>query len=345
MLDMQNNAPQGPASVHTGAAFWRSSSGMWAAQRLTQTMLEGKPFRASALRVNGVLRKDEWIAFDNVIAESVSMRLAAVADLAARGLVRPLPNAMGRTVFEYQRVGDLDAAATTMDGMARVENDRMEFDFAQLPIPIVHKDFFFNLRTLLASRNRGEGLDVTHVRAAGRKVAEEVERQLVQGGSQWGGLTVYGYMNHPNRNTGSFGTNGAWHQAVKTGENILADVDTMRAALAADGMYGPYMIYTPANAETRLDADYKAASTTTTRERILQLPNILGIRSLDLLPSGNVLMVQMTPDVVEMLDGEPYQTVQWDVQGGFGINFKCFAIQVPLVRNGVTGKSGIYHMA
>ena len=344
-METISTLPAGPAQVEGGKSFWGASSGIWAAQQMMAAMQRNEPLTAAALRTNGILRRDEWILFDTTIAEAAALRLGAVADLISRGLTRPIPNAMGHTVFEYQRVGDLDAASVTMDGMARTENDRMEFDFSQLPLPIVHKDFFFNLRMLQASRNRGEGVDVTHVRAAGRKVAEEVERMLILGGKQFGSLTVYGYATHPQRNTMAFGTNGNWAQAAKTGENILADIFSMQQAAYNDGFYGPFMIYTSGDAQMKLDNDYKASSTQTTRQRIMQVEGIAGIRTLDLLPAGNVLMVQMTADVVELLNGEPFQTVQWDVQGGFGINFKAFAIQVPLVRLGQTGKSGIVHMS
>jgi hypothetical protein len=37
--------------------------------------------------------------------------------------------------------------------------------------------------------------------------------------------------------------------------------------------------------------------------------------------------------------------VQWDIHGGFQINFKAFTIQVPLIRADAQGRSGIVHMA
>jgi hypothetical protein len=43
-------------------------------------------------------------------------------------------------------------------------------------------------------------------------------------------------------------------------------------------------------------------------------------------------MKQDTVDVAAWVQGEPLQTVQWDEYGGFEINFKAFAIGVPLIR-------------
>jgi hypothetical protein len=54
--------------------------------------------------------------------------------------------------------------------------------------------------------------------------------------------------------------------------------------------------------------------------------------------------VQMTPDVVQMIVGENLQTIQWDVQGGFGINFKAFTIMVPILRYNSEDETGIAHI-
>jgi uncharacterized linocin/CFP29 family protein len=229
--------------------------------------------------------------------------------------------------------------------MARSENDRIDWAQGFLPVPIIHKDFFFSLRELSASRNGGEPLDTTHLRVAARKVAEMAEHMLFRGGKVFGGLPIYGYTTHPNRLTGAFGTNGNWAQAAKTGENIYQDVITMRNALVNTGMNGPYILYVAGGMAGKLDDDYKAAGTITTRQRILQIEGLQAIRVVDKLPAGSVVMVQMTRDVVDLVDGEPFQTVQWEVGGGMGINFKAFAIQVPRVRVGYGATRGIYHMA
>lgn len=332
-------------NIDTGKSFWGGSSGRWAGEQLMRAMSEGREMSPAELRVAGTLRRDEWIAFDTALVEAAQTRMRGVADLIANGLTTPVANSMGKTVLEYEKIGLMSDASVSLDGMVRTENDRPEFSLASLPLPITHKDFFINLRTLTASRNRGEALDTTSVRMAGRMVAEASERMLFVGGKTFGGFTIYGYTTHPNRNTVSFGTNGTWSAAAKTGANILADVFSMIALAEADHMYGPYVVYVSRNMSTKLEDDFKSATSGSTRSRLLEVSGISDIRVADFLTADNVLMVQMTSDVVTLVQGEPLQTVQWDIEGGFGINFKAFQIQVPLVRADSLGQSGIVHMS
>lgn len=334
------------AKVDSGKSFLSSAhaTGRWAAEQMINAAMSGQPLNANVLRTAAVLRRDQWIHFDEQINMAAQMRLAAVADLVAMGLTRPLPNALGRTVLEYERVGEMEEANVSLDAMTRGENELLEFAPHQLPLPITHKDFFFNIRLLAASRERGEALDVTHVRWAGQRVAEKIESMLVNGSTrQFGGLPLYGYTTHPDRNTFSFGTGGAW-TGSKTGEQILSDVLTAITRLQADKHWGPYVVYNAADADTKLSEDFKANSDKTIRQRLLEVNNVRAIRTLDSLAAGNVVVVSMTDDVVVMIDGERFQTVMWDVHGGMGVNFKAFALQVPLVRNGIEGRSGIAHM-
>jgi uncharacterized linocin/CFP29 family protein len=332
------------ALVQSGRAFWGKSQGIWAGLQLARAAMNGE-FNPGVLRTNDVLSTREWIEVDTTVVGEAAIRLRGVADLISRGLTYNLPNAMGRTVYEYGMMGDMDPAVVSMDGMSRGEDDAQEMGFAQLPIPITHKDFFINLRKLAASRNVGEGLDLTQGRTASRLVAEELERMLYQGGPTFGALPIYGYTTHPSRNTVSFGTNGNWVQAAKTGENILADVLAMIALAEGDRMNGPYVLYVSRNASTKLAQDFKANSDDTILDRLLRVPGLSAIEIVDQLPANNVVLVQMTSDVVQWLMGETIQTIMWDVNGGMGVNFKVFGIQVPIIRADRSGRSGIVHMS
>ncbi len=336
---------QSGAAVQSAAQFFTGANGKWASEQFRAAMRAGEQPNIAHLRTLDTLRKDEWKTFDQVLIEEATIRLKGVADLRAAGLVRTVPNGLGKTVYEYEKVTDMNPAQTSMDGLTRTENDRLEFTLAQLPMPITHKDFNINLRTLMASRSSGEALDTTQIRMAGRLIAEQVENMLFNGGRQFGGLPIYGYRTHPNRNTVAFGTNGNWVQVAKTGENMVADIQTLKGLAEVDRMYGPFHVYLPANYSVVVDNDYKANSDKTIRQRIMEIDGIRGISVSDQLPANNIVLVQMTPDVVVLVEGAPLQTVQWDVEGGFQINFKGMTIQVPLVRADAQGRSGIVHMS
>jgi uncharacterized linocin/CFP29 family protein len=334
------------AQVEAGGDFYRGSSGRWAGEQFLKALQEGKELSASALRTLDTLRHEEWIFFDEALVEAATIRLKGVAALIAAGLTVNIPGSLGRTMYQYDKVSDMQAAQTTMSGRATTDDDRVDFTYAQLPLPITHKDFGINLRTLIASRTKGESLDTTQVRVAGRLIAERLEYMLFNGATgTYGGVALQGLLNYTNRNTASFGTNGAWSAAAKTGENILADVHTLIDAAVADRFYGPYWIFVPADAENNLADDFKAASDKTTRQRILEDPRIAQIIACDQLTTANVVLVQPTVDVIAMAVGEPLQTVQWDIEGGFHIKFKGFTIQVPLIRSDYDGRCGVVHMS
>ncbi len=321
------------------------SSGKWAGEQWLRQAQQGHPLTPAALRANGVLRRDEWIFFDEELVMGAQERLRGVADLLAGGLIKRIPNGMAKTVYEYELVGDMEAATVSLDGITRSEMGRVEFSQGFLPLPITHKDFYLNLRALQASRSKGEPLDTTHINAAGRKVGELTEQMLFTGGKTFGGYTIYGYTTHPDRHILAFGTGGNWGLAAKTGEQIVTDVNTMKAALQADSMFGPYWLYVGADAEASLGEDFKAQSDRTVRERIMAIEGIEKITVADKLPAGNVVLVQATKNVVQMVEGEPLQTVQWDVDGGFRIDFKAFQIMVPLIRSDSLGNNGVAHMS
>lgn len=319
------------------------SSGRWATSMLKKAFSEGRQLSAQVLRTLDTLRHEEWKFFDDALIEEAQIRLVGVADLIGAGLVRSVPNSLGKTVFGYERVDFMDPAITSLDGLGATPNDRQEFDLNQVPLPITHKDFFLNLRNLSASREKGEALDTTQVRTAGRVVAEQLEKMLFQGGPVFGGLSTYGYLTHPDRNLVSFDGTKNWGDATKAGTSYLKDLLAAITALHADRMYGPYTVYVPSDAGVQMDNDYNAgtANIQSIRQRLLQVNGISGIKVADQLPSGHVVVKQDTVDVAAWVQGETLQTVQWDEYGGFKINFKAFAIGVPLIRSDAAGRSGV----
>jgi len=333
--------------VDTGRSFWQNSTGRWAGEQLLRAMKEGgiKAFGPQALRTLDTLQKDEWKYFDDQIIEEGKIRLNGIADLIREGLTLTIPNGMAKTVLEYEATTDMEDAYVSMDAMSDSDNDRIEYELGSLPLPITHKDFFLHIRQLLASRERGESLDATQARIAARKVTEMGEQMLFQGGRTFQGKTIYGYTTHPNRNTVGFGSNGNWAQSAKTGDNILTDTQSLIALNEGDRFYGPYGMYVDSLAVNKLASDYKANGDLTIAERLLKDPRIKFIHMSDKMPANTVVLVQLTSDVVRVVEGMPLQTVQWDVHGGMRINFKVMQILVPNIRMDSQDRSGVAHMS
>lgn len=309
------------------------------AQRLMQTN-----FNVQALRTQDTLRKDEWIQYDEAVVAVARARMPIVASLMEAGMSYGLNNALGTTVLQWEQASDMTDAEITMNGLSDSQRDRLTFTLQNLPVPITHKDFSLNIRNLEASRRTGQSLDTAQAELAGRLVSERIEKMLVQGASMpFGGGNIYGLTNHPSRNTGSLTSN--WADSVNTtGEEIVNDVLKMMAALVADNMYGPYELYVPSDYYVRLSDDYKANSDRTIMERILSIPGIRKVLPSTFLgtgASGKVVLLQMTRDVADMVDGIQPTVVSWDSHGGMMMNFKVLSIMVPRMKADAEGRCGI----
>lgn len=300
------------------------------------------------------LRKDEWIQLDSVVLSAARQRLRAWSDLSAANSYGGF-NGMSKTLLEHETMSDPGEAIVDMDGLTEGRTDAPKYQLEGLPLPITHSDFWFSSRRLAASRQTGTPLDTTMAATAGRRVAETIEQTLIgtvtgmtYGNATTNGYgrtpTVYGYTNFPARNTKTDLT-------TPTGSNpdaIVQDVLEMRDQLYDDNFFGPFMLYHSTDYDIYLDNDYFRTGGTsvlqTVRQRIQAIDGIAGVRRLDYLTSGYVMiMVQMTQDVARAVNGMDITTVQWESVGGMRLNFKVMAIQVPQLRADFDGRCGILH--
>lgn len=307
-------------------------------------VVSGNTGKVGKLKINAsaLLRYDEWKDIDRTVIQAGLQRMPAINDLRSRGLTHSL-GSIGQTISMWETLNDMTEASVAMSAITRGEKDTPTFGNASVPVPIVFKEFSVELRRLEASRRFGASIDVLGAEIAGRLVGEKSEKMLFQGaGVQVDGATIYGYINHPNRNTVTLTEN--WDAVGKTGEEIIADVQAMLASARSDRYYGPYMLYIPSAYETVLDGDYRANDDRTIRQRILALSGISGITVADFLPANNVVLVQLTRDVVDLAIAQDITTVQWSLMGGMQEEFKVMAVWVPRVKAGPGGESGIVHL-
>jgi uncharacterized linocin/CFP29 family protein len=308
-------------------------------------------YKAVPINANGVLRRDEWKQLDEALVVATRYRLGGVDDLIANGLTFNLGNAMGTTVLEWHDVSDGMAVTMSMDGVTRGLADRPKFQTNYLPIPILHVDYEVNARVLEASRKLGNPLDTTMAEMAARRIKEYKENQLFTDVDYaYGELDdrsrnkIYSYVNHPDRNSVTLGTN--WDASAKTPAGILNDVLNMIKANVAAYHYGPYMLYVPTEYGIVLYDDYDTVTPgTTIKDRIMKIDVIKGIKVIDTLADNTVLLVQMTPDVVRLVQGFGLQTVEYQTEAGWVHKFKVVEISVPQIRSDQNGKSGIVQLS
>lgn len=297
------------------------------------------------VNVTATLRYDEWKAIDEAVVKIARERLVAAADLQSRGLTYPISNGLGSTVLQWETLSDMEAAEIDMAAQKQSDEDRPVYETNYLPLPIVHKSFSISLRALEASRKTGDPLDTTMAELATRQVVEKVEDVILLGASSFafGGGTLYGYMDHPNRNTVTLAAN--WDASATTGEDILDDVLAMLKSATNVRHYGPFILYVPTDYDDILDNDFKANSDKTIRARLMELAKISDIRAADRLTDNNVLLVEMQPENVKLVVGMPVTTLQWEEHGGLLLKFKIMTIMIPWMRPDQDNRLGVVQLA
>jgi len=303
---------------------------------------ENKPvYNALVTNTPATLTKDAWIQLDTAVIKAARPRLRVVADLRGAGLEYSLPNGMAHTVLQHQAQSDITDATVSMDGLRQGDSDRPQFSLENLPLPIIHKDFHFSAREVAASRNGNMPLDTSNAEAAGRKVAEQIEKITLGEVTQYkyGGGYVYGLKTFDHRQTKSLTAPTTTNQATTVNE-ILDMVKLSQDA----GYYGPWMLYYSPAWSPYMGGDYSAnKGDNTLRERIAKIDGIQDVRQADYLTGTTLMLVQMTSDVCRMVVGMDITTLQWESQGGMQLNFKVMAIVVPQLRADYADNCGIVH--
>jgi hypothetical protein len=323
------------------------------------------------------LRKEEWIRLDTRIERAARFRLQAWADLSSANSYGGF-NGMSKKILEYEAMSDPGEALMDMDALTEGRTDQPNFQLQGVPLAITHSDFWYDSRTLAISRNSGTPLDVTSGEAAGRRVAESIEKTLlgVYNGITYGGnstqiggygrpSTIYGYTNFPARLTTTSmyrptgnGRSGSGWVAGDTVKDVLAMLDLLKF----NRFYGPFMVYVSNDWQQYLDGDYILTggnvATQTLRERLKAIPKISDVKDLDFLFASQLtgpgsdatnlfpftmLFVQMTSDVCEAVNGMDITTLQWESMGGLRVNFKIMCINVPRLKADFYGRCGILH--
>jgi len=306
----------------------------------------GKSVSVPLMNQTALLRRDEWKQIDDSVMIAARERLRLVSDLRSAGLTYTIPNGMGKTVLESQTMGDITPATISMDPARISEGDRPDFGIVNLPLPVIHKDFYFNARQVATSRNTGAPVDTTTAQLAARRVAEEAERLTlgIAPTFNYAGGTVYGFTNFPQRITVELTAPDASDWTPKT---LLRELLQMRQHSVDNLHFGPWVLYVSPAWDLYLDDDYSdEKGDNTLRQRLGALNGISDIRTADFLTGFQMVLVQMTSDVVRLVLGMDITTLQWETLGGMRLNFKVMAIIVPQLRAATDGETaGIIHGA
>lgn len=290
--------------------------------------------------VNSLLRKDEWERLDQAVVRAAVPRLNAVSHLVERGLTLGLN--IGTIISEWNESSEFTAANVSITGQSRGEADAVEFDLAAVPVPVIFKEYSIPMRMLMAARNAGNALDTTAAFNAGQVVAEKLEDMLLNGNAlTFNGRAIYGYTTHPSRNTDTATNYGGGD--FGTSDNGRKTVLGMKNAANADRFYGPFIVYVYTTQYNQLLQRYTDGSGQTELDAILAIPTIEAVYPSDWLDDGEVVMVQVTPNVVDIAIAQTVTNMEWADGNGMTGNFRVQTIAVPRVKADYNARCGIVH--
>lgn len=339
-------------TINTGRHTWDDKTKMMKPvfeqieiRDLRDAGIESPVFNATSLE------KLQWVRLDSVVQAAVRQRLRAWGDLMAASPYGGF-NGMAKTILEHQTTNDPGEALVDMDGLSEGRTDSRKYQLEGIPLPITHSNFHYNRRELEISRSSGIPMNVRDAEAAGRRIAEKLENTVIGQtvGMDFGDSTqysraskVYGYTNYPDRATTTLttplGTNP---------EATVDDVLEMRDALYDNGFYGPFMIYHSRDWDRFLDNDYARLggnnANMTLRDRIRRIEGVSDVRRLDFFTGTfQMIMIEMTSNVAQAVNGMDINTLQWETMGGMRLHFKVMCIQVPRIFSDINGNCGICH--
>jgi hypothetical protein len=313
---------------------------------MMRALRESGDISIPALRALSPLSERAQIVVDKAVVDVGLERLSFVADVLAEGLTYNLTDPLSVTQLEWEIASKSGGAQRTMSPSARGENQMADRTYGRLPIYLTTDDFSIGIRTLKMSQRVGQPLDTAQIKQATRRVNEAIEDAAINGATTPDGqqLKVAGYgapglLNAPNANTF---TTTDWDTA--TGEQIRVDTMSMIERLQADRKYGPYNFYVGTNYGNALEADFKANGTLTIRQRLEQITaggRPIRFKTTDMMPANTVAGVQMTSDVVDMIDGQAPTVIPWTSLDGFTLFWLVMAIQIPRFRSDYDGNSGV----
>lgn len=297
----------------------------------------------SEFRAAAPLPVDAQRMIDNAVVRVGRQRLVIVDDLLSAGLTFSLPNWLAVPTLYNEAIGEAGHAQRTMVPKARGERQIMDRTGVTIPIYATWDDFSFDIRSLLAAERVGSPLDTTHAEQAVRNVNEAFEDSVINGiDFNVAGNTVLGLID--STNTFAYASGEAWDVAGHTGEEILADVLSAIDVAVADGFYGPYNLYVPTTYGSKLNQDYKSATSGTIRERLEQIEaggRGLNIRVADKMPANRVALVQMTSDVIDLVVGQTPTMVSWEDGPGWERFFVALGCIVPRIKVNSAGNYGV----
>jgi uncharacterized linocin/CFP29 family protein len=293
-----------------------------------------------SLRVNATtLREKEWEQMDAAVLKIARPTLVGINDLTSRGLVTRF-NGLAKTVFNYDVSSDIEAAELNMKMSARSKQDRIEYTRRYIPLPVISKDYSLDIRELNASRASGDPLDTANAELAAYKVAYKAEQLLFVGSGSYthGGGTIYGYLDHPQRETVTITVH--WDHSGGVGAGILTNVNNALQKLINNNRPGPFGIYIPQAYASVMNYRFNTTSADSIGEVLRAIENVAFVKVSPVQTADKVAVVDLSPVSVDILLGLDITNFEWG-DSPFDMQYKIAAIMVPRIKLDGNSKTGV----
>lgn len=295
-------------------------------------------------RVNSILRREEWLALQDAVKQIAEEELTVISDLRSAGLAGSI-GSEGTLVSQWLMGSDVSDAQVDMTGRTRSDGDLQELKSEGVPVPIFYRDFDIGRRFLMASRQSGQGIDVTNAQKATRAVRRLIEDAFFTGTSiVFQGRPMYGVLNHPNRLTDTASNYGGGD--FGTIANVVPTFAGMINALNGIDRYGQVGFYVSYEQYNQMAMSYYTdGSGATPLQRVMALPQVGWVRPMvsNRLAAGNVVGIHLAADEVMYRETRGITPLEWTSNDGMVHSFKIMSICTFEIKSDYNDTLGIVH--
>lgn len=303
--------------------------------------LQANSFNGNALRGNTKLPEDAWDLIDNTIAQVATRRTQAIDRLQNANLINRNVDDYALT-YNWDLISDTDDAEQSMSGHTRTSEDTEDFDQDGVPLVVTSKDFRIADRKLNAIQAGRVSVDTHIVSQKTRKVVEKLEDTLFNGagityqGNSVNGLIGFSDAANPTGITGSWDSNSG---------SIYEDVKAIRDAIKAQHYYGPFTLFVDSDTYSAMDIpDPEGSGDLELLDRVEGISAIEEVVEADVLSSGQGVMAQLTPDVIELAQQMDIQTIEWQSGDKLVNLYKVMSIMSPAIKSDYNGNTGLAYL-
>lgn len=292
------------------------------------------------------LPRTAWEYIDDMIVRIAKSELVGIADLKATPGVSIPFNGLGASVYTMYAASGMSDATMAMTPDTRGESDTLDLRPISVPLPVTVKDFPVNTKQVAMALRDGIPLQGILSEEALYKLMYKIEDHLFNGSYTNGAATSYGYTTFPDRQEYTIPV--TW--TTQDPDLIYKDVSEMCQLSRTINHFGPWVLYIPIQYAVVIDQDYHIGTgdypvNGSLRQRLGMIPDLQDIKISKNLANDNVVLVEMNPTTVKLIEGIEPTVVDWTMPAAptWTHNFKALAMQVPMFLSDYDSNVAIMH--